>query len=262
MHAHLNVRVDQPFAGDSQVNATASTLRPMAMDTSAARAEHISLETTEIDITTLSVRQPHRKVRETYELKCKLRRCSTELALLDDDYLKVRMQRAGGGEAMKYTLDLRFLNSQPTRVRRIAWPLLSASGATLLASLIAFWIGVASGGVLWTHPAFFVACGTMLAALATAFVGLRTTTESLSFTSVHGGAPMVSVIGGLGSTQNGKAFFLLVIKAIAAAKASRQQPKPQLLRDEMREHHRLRELGVLSEADYEASKTKILRAHS
>jgi hypothetical protein len=30
----------------------------------------------------------------------------------------------------------------------------------------------------------------------------------------------------------------------------------------MREHHRLRELGVLGESDYEASKARILRAHA
>jgi hypothetical protein len=69
------------------------------------------------------------------------------------------------------------------------------------------------------------------------------------------------VIGGLGSTKAGKAFFVSMIKEIAAAKSARPQAKQQLLRDEMREHHRLRELGVLSEANYEASKARILKAH-
>ena len=39
-----------------------------------------------------------------------------------------------------------------------------------------------------------------------------------------------------------------MIKSINAAKSARQQAEQQLLRDEMREHHRLRELGVLTEA--------------
>ena len=93
-------------------------------------------------------------------------------------------------------------------------------------------------------------------------MGVRGTSESLSFTSVHGGATLVTVSGGLGSTKAGKSFFVSMIKDIAAAKAARPQQKQQWLRDEMREHHRLRELGVLSLADYEASKARILKAHS
>lgn len=53
-----------------------------------------------------------------------------------------------------------------------------------------------------------------------------------------------------------------MIKNINAAKLARPQPKPQWFRDEMREHHRLRELKVLSEEAYEMSKRKILAAHS
>ena len=98
--------------------------------------------------------------------------------------------------------------------------------------------------------------------IATTVLAVRHTSESLNFTSVHGGAPLVHVIGGIGSTKAGKSFFVAMIKEIAAAKSARQQAKQQMLRDEMREHHRLRELGVLSEADYEASKARILKAHA
>jgi hypothetical protein len=52
-----------------------------------------------------------------------------------------------------------------------------------------------------------------------------------------------------------------MIKSINAAKAERPQERPQFLRDEMREHHRLRELGVLSEEQYEQSKARILASH-
>ena len=93
-------------------------------------------------------------------------------------------------------------------------------------------------------------------------LAIRHTTEALNFTSVHGGASFVSVLGGIGSAKQGRSFFVSLIKEISAAKAARRQAKQELLRDEMREHHRLRELGVLSEADYEASKARILKAHS
>src|SRR5690606_37770889 len=102
----------------------------------------------------------------------------------------------------------------------------------------------------------------LLTALSAVWLGMRATSESLNFKSVHGGATLVSIAGALGSTKQGKAFFVAMIKEIAAAKAARPQNKQQWLRDEMREHHRLRELGVLSEAEYEASKARILRAHA
>ena len=52
---------------------------------------------------------------------------------------------------------------------------------------------------------------------------LRRTTESLEFTSVHGGATLVSVTGGIGSARTGKKFFVELIKSINAAKAARPQ---------------------------------------
>jgi hypothetical protein len=72
---------------------------------------------------------------------------------------------------------------------------------------------------------------------------------------------LVEVTGGIGSTRQGKQFFVELIKSINAAKIERSQPRPQFLRDVMREHHRLRELGVLSEREYEQSKARILAQH-
>ena len=78
---------------------------------------------------------------------------------------------------------------------------------------------------------------------------------------MHGGATLLSVAGGIGSARAGKHFFIDLIKSINAAKAARPQDRPQFLRDEMREHHRLRELGVLTDLQYEQSKARILSSH-
>lgn len=225
---------------------------------SVGRAEHISLEA-ETDIAAPPKRPPHRKVRATYALQSKLRECATELSLLDEHYLQVSSRR--GKDARKYSIDLRFLNSQPVRVRRIAWLWWSISALALLGAGGALWFASLSAAFL-TSTGFVIGCVAALAATGTTVLALRQTTEALNFTSVHGGAPFVNVMGGIGSTKAGRAFFVSLIKEIAAAKEARQQPKQQLLRDEMREHHRLREAGVLSEADYEASKARILKAHS
>ncbi len=226
---------------------------------SAARAEHISLEA-ESDLAAPPARPPHRKIRSTYSLKSGWRDCSTELSLLDEHYLQVHSVRPGK-EQQKYSIDLRYLNSQPVRVRRIAWACWAIAAASTIGAGVALWfalMGAASLGI-----AAYIGAGICgVTAVATTVLGLRRTTESLNFTSVHGGAIFVSVSGGIGSTKGGKAFFVSMIKEIAAAKAARPQAKQQLLRDEMREHHRLRELGVLNEVDYEASKARILRAHA
>jgi hypothetical protein len=214
----------------------------------------------ETDLAAPPMRPPHRKVRSTYVLKSGLRKCSTELSLLDDHYLQVHTQHARK-ESKKYSIDLRYLNSQPVRTRRIAWAWWSVSAALVASTAAAVWFGLSSTAS-FASSAFIIAGVASVGMIATTVLAVRHTSESLNFTSVHGGAPLVHVIGGIGSTKAGKSFFVAMIKEIAAAKSARQQAKQQMLRDEMREHHRLRELGVLSEADYEASKARILRAHA
>ncbi len=241
------------------MNATASiATSPRKHAVNIARAEHISIEAGTEDAA--PSRAPYRKVRAKYALRSGLRNCAIELALLDDHYLQVHStprRRA----PLKYTLDLRFLNPQPVRVRHIAWRWFAATALLTASAGTTAWL--ASRGALPDKGlAFMGAAAAALAAGAAAFMGVRGTSESLNFNTVTGAAPVVKVIGSLGSTKHGKTFFVTLIKEIAAAKTARAQARPQWLRDEMREHHRLRELGVLSEAEYEASKARILGAHS
>lgn len=243
------------------MNARAEGLNPPITPTlPGSRAEHISLESSP-DVVATPLRHPHRKVRSTFKLSSTLRGCVTEVSILEDHYLSVRSQR-WREEPKKYVLDLRFANPKPVRVRHVAWICLATAVALLLTCVIALWWASSTTVTLRTHPGFFGGIGAALAAAATLVLFLRRTTESLQFISVHGGATLVSIMGGIGSAKSGKRFFIEMIKSINAAKLARPQPKPQFLRDEMREHHRLRELNVLSEEEYEASKLRILAAHS
>lgn len=221
------------------------------------RAEHISLEAAP-DISAAPARPPHRKVQSTFTLKCALRGCSTEVSILDDHYLSVRSERLRM-PVRKYVFDLRFVNPKPIRVRHIAGYWIAAS--VLLLAAAAGSIGVAAASSAnGSLPIAGAACAA--AAAVTVFFSVRRTTESLQFVSVHGGAALLSILGGIGSAKAGKRFFIDLIKNIHAAKLARPQPEQHFLRDEMREHHRLRELHVLSEAEYEASKARILKAHA
>lgn len=225
-----------------------------------ARAEHISIEA-EPEESAPPTRRACGKVRASYTLKSALRGCETELSLLEDHYLSVRSVRPQS-LPIKYDVDLRFASPKPVRVREISW--------TWLIVTIGL-VGLASGAIAsawsisaqpWTRSGFIAALVTLLVSVCTFLLFLRRTTESLQFKSLHGQATLVSVTGGIGSARGGKQFFVELIKDISAARSSRLQEKPQLLRDEMREHHRLREVGVFSEEEYEASKARILSAHA
>ena len=150
--------------------------------------------------------------------------------------------------ARKFTFDLRFANPRPVRVRKIAWLCLGGAITLALVTAAAFiWARLSSATTLWTHPGFIGGVVGTVATIATLLLFLRRTTESLQFTSVHGNAVLVNIVGGIGAAKAGKDFIVELIKNISAAKQARAQPQAQFLRDEMREHHRLRELNILTQ---------------
>ena len=239
------------------MNARAHNHEPAAQPMR-ARAEHISIEASP-DIAA-PVRHPHRRTLSKFILSSRLRAASTELSLLQDHYISVRQTR--GKEApRKYVLDLRFVNARPERVRNVAWVFLGAAIVALLATIGALLWARSEATNFWMHPGFFGAVGGTITAAALLILFLRRTTESLQFKSVHGGATLISIVGGIGAAKSGKAFLVDLINNINAAKQVRPQPLVQFLRDEMREHHRLRELNVLAEEEYEAAKSRILAQH-
>ncbi|HEX7013847.1 MAG TPA: hypothetical protein VF161_13915 [Steroidobacteraceae bacterium] len=237
---------------------TAHLHTPSSAASSAAigRAEHISIEGDSEPIEAPS-RPVRRKIRSAYVLRSALRGCETELAILEEHFLSVRTVRPHE-PARSYEIDLRFANPRPVRVRHISWfwLILSVALASLAGSALWF-LGVqrTSWSILLT------AALTLLASIGAFFMFLRRTTESLEFRSAHGEVTLVSVTGGIGSARAGKRFFIELIKNINAAKVARPQPRQQFLRDEMREHYRLRELEVLTEQQYEQGKARILAAH-
>ena len=223
-----------------------------------ARAEHIHIEAEPGSVAAPTAHRL-RKVRTSYALKSRLRGCETEVSILEDHFAAVRTVRPDAQER-KYEVDLRFANPKPLLVRTISWFWLSLAACMVL---------LAAGGLLatwtdsgrWSSPIFLAALVLLLASAGATILFLRRTVESLEFVSMHGGATLISAVGGIGSARTGKRFFVELIKSINAAKAARPQERPQLLRDEMREHHRLRELGVISEEQYEQSKARILASH-
>jgi len=224
------------------------------------RAEHISLDTHDDDALATQKKRPHRATRMSYTLTSKLRGCITHLGLLDEHFLSVQLTRPDI-EPRKYDFDLRFASAKPVIVRHIAWFWLALAISLIALATCALWMLWPKSAAEWIHPVPLTAIGALLASIGAVLMFLRRTTESLEFLSVHGEVTLVSVTGAIGSARDGKKFFVELIKSINAAKVARPQPTHQFLRDEMREHHRLRELGVLTEDQYEISKSRILAAH-
>lgn len=240
------------------MNAVAHTKTEQAPERIRVRAEHVSLEVSGDDLE--AKKRPHRKTRLKYTLSSKLRGCTTELALLEEHFLAVRAVRPDS-EPKKYDFDLRFAHTKPVIVRHVAWFWIGLALLLTVLAVGALWLLWPRSMAGWIAPAPLTAIAALLAAAGSVLMFLRRTTESLEFVSEHGGVTLVSVTGAIGSARDGKKFFIELIKSIGAAKTARAQPPHQFLRDEMREHHRLRELGALSEAQYQESKSRILSAH-
>jgi hypothetical protein len=185
--------------------------------------------------------------------------CITELAILEGHHLEVRCVRKGA-EPRRYQFDLRFANATPVRVRQVPWASLAASAGLVL--LGGGWLfSLLSAGLAMTGPGTL---GGLLAAVAGLFAlwaALHRTTETLQLRSLHGDAALFSIVAGIGRAKIDPAFQAALAGSIDAARAERVQARKPFLCDEMREHHRLHQLGILADAEYEAAKARILAAH-
>ena len=93
-------------------------------------------------------------------------------------------------------------------------------------------------------------------------VCLYRTTETGTLFSPCGAATLLKFTGGLGTFRAVRPFLTKLAAHIQLAARARRRTKAEHLRDEMREHQRLREADVLSANEYEESKARILRQHT
>jgi hypothetical protein len=216
--------------------------------------EHILLES---DLRQVPELRDARKTHGRIELGTRLRRRVLHLELIDYYYLAVRSCGAGG--VLEFTLDLRFVRA-PRLSRHIAWRWLNASLALIaVLALIATAIHTSA----WWQREWLPASLTVAALwCCVMLVCIYRTTETVSLVSTYGAARLLEYTGGLGTFRALRPFVAKLTAHIRLASAARRRTKGEHLRDEMREHLRLKELGVLSVSDYEASKARILAQHA
>jgi hypothetical protein len=217
--------------------------------------EHILLES---DVREVPDGRSAHKVHARIDVESRLRRRTLQLEIIDYFYLVVRLHRSNSIVA-EYVLDLQFVDPSLRLSRRIAsrWMI-----ATLVLAALA--IGIAVRISSSAAPGNWLAvCATVSGmAVAAALVCSYRTTETVTLYSAHGQAKLLEFTSGPGAFRAVKPFMVKVVAHIKVAVGARRPSRAQHLRDEMREHFRLRRSGVLSAEEYETSKGRILAAHS
>lgn len=194
------------------------------------------------------------------ECNSRLRRHCLELAIIDYYYLAVRARRSGS--VRDYVLDLRFAERSIRAARHIPWKWMLMTLALASATVLGLRHAVSSSPPGWWQHRLLLCAITPGLTACSGLVCAWRTTETVMLRSVHGGATLLEFTGGLGTLRSSRNFTRKLAAHIQLAAVDRKAAKGKHLRDEMREHFRLKEAGVLSEEQYEASKVQILAQHT
>jgi hypothetical protein len=218
-------------------------------------AEHILLES---DFRQVPDLRTARKVHAHIAFRSRLRRRIMRLEIIDYYYLSVRSHSRSA--SLEYVLDLRFV-AAPRVSRHVSWRWITAS--VLLTGLAYGVLRLGPSAPWWLQRHWLIACGAVTGAWAVAtLVAVYRTTETVRLFSTVGAASILEYTGGLGTLRDVRRFMAKVAAHVRLAAAARRGRKAEHLRDEMREHARLKELGVLGEREYESAKARILGKHS
>lgn len=174
-------------------------------------------------------------------------RVGSRFAIFNRSYLGVRTASASA-RAQEYCLKLAFLDPVPARPAGSPWWSVAAALALLSSGLVL-------GG--WV-PASYAA---LAAALLSLGLAVHRSFDRLIFYTRHGRVPVLQLLHHRPDRRQVKAFVGALQSAIREAAAEHSGVRSRLLRDEMKEHRRLLEAGVLQPQDFEAAQGRILRAH-
>jgi len=220
--------------------------------------EHILLESDEREVPALrTARTVHARLR----IRNRVRRRTIELTLIDYFYLSVRTCRSSGAVS-QYVLDLRFVDPAPQLSRHTPWRWMTTTAVLSGLTGAVAW-RISSSSTLWWQHDWLPIFGALLGLTAcAALVSVYRTTDTLTLFSVCGRARLLRLTGHLDTVAAIRCFSQQLTAHLRIATARRRSSRAEHLRDEMREHFRLKDAGVLSSDEYELSKGRILRRHA
>jgi hypothetical protein len=217
--------------------------------------EHILLES---DLREVPDLRAARKVHARIAFRSRLRRRFMQLEIIDYYYLAVRSRSRS--TSLEYVLDLRFVD-MPRVSRHISWRWIAASFVLTSLTCAMLHLG-ASTPPLWQRH-WRAVCAAAIGGWAVAtLMAVYRTTETVRLFSTGGAAKLLEYSGELGTLRGVRRFMAKVAAHVRLATAARRSTRGEHLRDEMREHARLKKLGVLCAPEYESAKARILGGHS
>lgn len=215
-------------------------------------SEHIFIGTEEGEERS-EVFQPH-IVRERFELNNRGRGIHTELTLFDEGFLSVREQRRGDLGTARL-INLRFLDPVPSHSRLVALKTLYAGIGLAAAGAVCGALAAFSILTAFSLPA---GVGLATAAAVTFMLFVYRTQEESIFYTTNGRAQVLTLLGTLGCLHACRGLVPELKSAIGQARETNHVDKTRYLREEMREHYRLRDDGILSHHACAVSTQKIL----
>lgn len=194
------------------------------------------------------------------QCRSRLQRRSLNLSIIDYYYLAVCMVRSAAAPK-EYVLDLRFVDPAFALTRRVPWRCIWAALALTLAAAIATLWFAAERQERQRHLAALISAA-LAAGAALAYVAIAARlVETVVVRSVHGRAAVLEYRGGAGTLRRARPFLRKLAAHVQLAAAARRATMAEHLRDELREHYRLKEAGVLAVETYDACKMRILARH-
>lgn len=220
------------------------------------QAEHFVLESEPEPIHHESPTTPAKHtVSKKFEIKDGARKHVTQFVLYEEGVLDFNETRRGN-LIKAHRLMLRYLDSVPTIVthtaKRYFQIALGLGGAAVLALGLAQFESLAG----YALPAAIVAA---FAAVAAVLIGAYTSHQRIVFETLHGRSPALRLHAGFGVRRRYHAILPLLTEAIEAASQDIGSDTAVFLRQEMREHYRLRGDGVLTPEDCDTGTCRILQ---
>jgi len=194
-------------------------------------------------------------VRRRCKLHNRVRGTVTGLRIYTDGTLTVTRRRRGQPPT-EQILDLRFLDSSPTLSRQVAKKL----GRTALAlAAITIATGLIGGLSVWPTVMLSVAATSAAAAVVLSILFVRRSYERVEFRTLHGQAAALRLTANFGCQRAYRRAVPILVAAIRQAQHEQAGTKPELLREEIREHYRLAAAGHITAEDCSAATRRILK---
>lgn len=186
--------------------------------------------------------------------------CQAHFRIFNDRYLGIWTERFGSG-TKGYSFDIRYLNPKPRRQLHISWGWLGLAAALLcIAVMLGITINQAPPPAV-SHPALPFALGAGGAGMIALAVAMYRSGLRLAWFSLHGRIRLVELMIDQPSRADVQAFASDLKDRIMRAHNAQKVDPALWLSAELREHRRLKEEGILTEAIYAKAKERILRCH-